>query len=64
MLLETQIEIKSGQTVTRDYFTGLNRWLNLAGKAAGDLTLIYGGVESYQVKLLGWNCISLIGDGL
>ncbi len=61
------IEIKSGQTVTRDYFTGLNRWLNLAGKAAGDPTLIYGGVESYRrnkIKLLGWNSISLIGDGL
>lgn len=44
------VEIKSGRTVTRDFFTGLTRWTYLAGEAAVTPTLIYGGGESYQHK--------------
>jgi len=54
------IEIKSGQTVTRDFFTGLNRWLALAGAAATNPKLIYGGLESYRrndIDLVAWNLI-------
>ena len=51
------IEIKSGKTIARDSFTGLERWCTLAGKAVMEPTLIYGGSESYQhkgIRVLGW----------
>ncbi|HQG33758.1 MAG TPA: ATP-binding protein [Syntrophales bacterium] len=35
------LEIKSGQTVTQDFFTGLHRWFKLSGVEKG--MLIYGG---------------------
>ncbi len=37
------IEIKSGQTVTRDYLIGLQKWLALAGAFASKPLLIYAG---------------------
>ncbi len=43
------VEIKSGQTINRDYFSGLRKWIKLAAgaKAAVDTPyLIYGGDES------------------
>ncbi len=40
------VEIKSGQTITGDYFTGLEKWMALAGSTAVDPLLIYGGKES------------------
>lgn len=51
------IEIKSGQTVNRDFFTGLDRWCALAGERAADPTLVYGGTDSYTrrgFRVLGW----------
>src|SRR3972149_3994940 len=42
------IEIKSGQTVTKDYFTGLKKWLTIAGTAAESPYVIYGGRESQK----------------
>ena len=51
------IEIKSGQTVNRDYFKSLERWTELAGPMATNPTLIYAG-EGEQtrrgVRVLGW----------
>lgn len=52
------IEIKSGQTVNRDFFTGLERWQALAGDLAVSPTLIYGGTETHThrgVNVYGWN---------
>ena len=43
------LEIKSGQTINRDYFKGLDFWRKLAGEAAGKAWLIYGG-EGRQVR--------------
>lgn len=43
----TPIEIKSGQTVTSDYFTGLAYWRRLPGNATSRGTVIFGGDESY-----------------
>lgn len=40
------IEIKSGQTLNRDFFTGLERWQALAGDLAASPALIYGGTET------------------
>lgn len=56
------IEIKSGQTLNQDYFTGLQKWLDLAKDKAIDPMLIYGGQESqirsdicvYPWQELGW----------
>lgn len=51
------IEIKSGQTVTGDYFSSLSRWNTLTGNA-GPAVLIYGGNESYTqngITVTPWN---------
>lgn len=37
------LEIKSGQTINKDYFKGLEFWKNLAGETAGKAWLVYGG---------------------
>ncbi len=37
------LEIKSGQTINRDYFKGLKFWQKLAGETAGKAWLVYGG---------------------
>ena len=51
------IEIKSGKTVTRDSFSGLEKWRVLAGNSAVEPTLIYGGKDEYRqngVRVVGW----------
>jgi predicted AAA+ superfamily ATPase len=40
------VEIKSGQTLNRDYFRGLKRWLSYAGELAARPILVYGGRET------------------
>lgn len=53
----TPIEIKSGMTLNRDYFSTLQRWAALAGNLAGTPTLIYAGQGEQQrsgVRTLGW----------
>jgi len=40
------VEIKSGQTLNRDYFVGLERWLGCAGQQALSPLLVYGGEET------------------
>jgi predicted AAA+ superfamily ATPase len=37
------VEVKSGQTVTQDFFLGLERWREIAGEASGRPWLVYGG---------------------
>jgi len=56
------VEIKSGQTLNRDFFTGLERWTRLAGELAQCPTLIYGGQgeqERQAVRVLGWDRLAL-----
>ena len=51
------IEIKSGQTVNRDFFTNLEHWLKLAGKTAFSPVLIHGGKAEMirkEIKVTGW----------
>jgi hypothetical protein len=51
------IEIKSGKTLSRDSFAGLEKWCALAGDRGMMPSLIYGGSEVYQhkgVRVLGW----------
>lgn len=57
------IEAKSGQTVTTDAFRNLERWLALAGDAAGRPTLVYGGEESQKrtwVDVVPWREIASV----
>ena len=52
------IEIKSGKTVTREAFVGVNKWRDLAGGAVMEPTLIYGGADDYShngIRVVGWN---------
>ena len=41
------VEIKSGKTVTGEFFQELNRWKDIAGDLAGKTWLIYGGEEKH-----------------
>lgn len=55
------VEIKSGKTVARDFFSGLDRWKALAGSRALNPTLIYGGDEKYahnMTNVMGWRHIA------
>lgn len=57
------VEIKAGQTLNRDFFKGLERWMKLAGRLAQHPTLIYGGTEAQQrkqVRVLGWSLLDAI----
>lgn len=55
------LEIKSGQTINKDYFKGLEFWNNLAGDTAGKAWLVYGG-DSRQIRsnvtVLPWHEIN------
>ena len=44
------VEIKSGQTLNRNFFNGIRKWMRPAGSAAIKPTLIYGGDESVMYK--------------
>ena len=51
------IELKSGQTLNRDFFKGLHRWLGLAGPAAVDPVLVYGGTDAavhQGIRVVPW----------
>lgn len=55
------IEVKSGLTVARDFFAGLEKWLALSEGLASGSVLIYGGEESYRHKgtrVVGWKTVS------
>lgn len=51
------VEIKSGRTVARDFFSGLEKWVAMAGDLSSDPTLIYGGTDTYRhkgISVAGW----------
>ena len=51
------VEIKSGTTIARDFFTGLEKWIAMAGDLSFSPTLIYGGADTYQhkgISVTGW----------
>ncbi|HFQ80988.1 MAG TPA: ATP-binding protein [Desulfobacterales bacterium] len=52
------IEVKSGQTLSRDSYKGLFKWLKLAGDDAGPPILIYGGDRGYDragITVMPWS---------
>lgn len=57
------VEVKSGQTVNRDFFTGLERWREIAGDAAGRGWLVYGGdrrESRTEVEVVPWRSIGAL----
>ena len=61
------IEIKSGQTISTDYFSGLRKWLSWAGPEAGSAYLVYGGDESQERKegqVVPWRQLARLTEGI
>lgn len=61
------LEIKSGQTINADYFTGLHKWLTWAGAEAGKPYLVYGGDERQQRKdgdVVPWREVAGVAEAL
>ena len=57
------IEIKSGETLNREFFVGLERWLALAGDQAATPALVYGGTETHArkgINVFGWNAVGKV----
>jgi hypothetical protein len=57
------IEIKSGETLNREFFAGLERWLALAGDQAAAPALVYGGTETHVhkgINVFGWNAVGKV----
>ncbi|MCB1758646.1 MAG: ATP-binding protein [Gammaproteobacteria bacterium] len=55
------MEIKSGQTINKDYFKGLEFWRKLAGETARKAWLVYGGDTRQtrsEVTILPWHEIN------
>jgi len=61
------VEMKSGQTITSDFFKGLIRWMKLAEDKARHPALIYGGEEGQErngIHVYGWRSIEAMEGGL
>jgi predicted AAA+ superfamily ATPase len=61
------IEIKSGQTVSADFFSGLRKWLSWAGNEAGKPYLVYGGDERQErgeAEVVPWREVAEIAETL
>jgi len=57
------IEIKSGKTVTREAYAGLNKWRDLAGDSVMEPTLIYCGADEYShngIRVVGWEKVGQV----
>ena len=60
------IEIKPGQTLNRDFFAGLERWMALAGNRAVAPALVYDGNESLErkgIRVWGWHATGRVLEG-
>ena len=62
------IEIKTGQTINRDYLAGLKKWNEMAKKDSASIDvscLIYGGTELQQragIDVIPWRSITGITE--
>ncbi len=51
------LEIKSGKTISSNWFESLKKWQKISGDSSGPLSLIYGGDQSRvqsEVQITGW----------
>ncbi|MDY6857151.1 MAG: hypothetical protein SWO11_21120 [Thermodesulfobacteriota bacterium] len=54
------MEIKSGQTIITQYFSGLMRWLKMMPSQTGPQYLVYGGDENQMhsgMNILSWRAL-------
>ena len=61
------IEIKSGQTVSTNFFSGLRKWLTWAGAEAGKPYLVYGGDERQErgeAEVVPWREVAAVAEAL
>ena len=61
------VEIKAGATLADDWFKGLDRWTELAGRHAGRGCLIYGGDDAWTrhgVEVVPWRAIADVATRL
>ena len=61
------LEIKSGETINADFFSGLRTWMQVAGQAAGTARLVYGGDQSQTrqgVQVLPWRQITKLAAAI
>ncbi|MFH1457472.1 MAG: ATP-binding protein [Patescibacteria group bacterium] len=59
----TPIEIKSGKTITSDYFKNINYWNKLSKNRPGQSYVVYGGNENQKRKqgnIISWNSLESI----
>ncbi len=59
------VEIKSGKTLNQSFFTGLERWLDLAGGQAFAPALVYGGDRNLTrkgVRVFAWDSAARVLD--
>jgi len=59
------VEIKSGMTLTSDWFSGLRRWMELAGEHVSVPCLVYGGdVTSTEagIHVIPWRALAKPGE--
>ncbi len=61
------LEIKAGQTINRDFFKNLRKWLKLAGDEAAQAFLIYGGDQDQDrgdINVLSWRHLEKLHEWL
>lgn len=61
------VEIKSGRTVTADFFSALNKWCEVAGEISGAPHLVYAGDDSQQrgqVSVVPWRSAAALAETL
>lgn len=57
------VEVKSGQTLSRDFFKSIEKWQELAADSTTDSWLVYGGKTTHKrkkVRILSWTDISAL----
>lgn len=62
----TPVEIKSGATVSGDYFAGLKKWYELAGISPNGW-VVYGGASNQsrsEAQVIGWQSLRNLPDAL
>jgi predicted AAA+ superfamily ATPase len=56
----TPVEVKSGQTISNDYFEGLKTWRGISKRSSSADSLIYAGERNYMdngIHVQGWETV-------
>ena len=61
------VEVKSGQTVARDFLDSLKKFRSMAGRSAGQGFLVYGGTQAQtrdKINIVPWKQIHDVSSSL